>query len=108
LYSVLGLVATLAGNPIEQRLAFHRAAYQMMPNQHTALMLAQALLDLAKREPASEPLARESLRYFHQYLRQASNDPLHRSGLRGLLRQYTDPFPALMDEARRIAEESLP
>jgi len=106
LYSVLGLAAALAGNPIEQRLAFHQAAYQMMPNQYTALMLAQALLDLAKREPASEQRARESLRYFHQYLRYASSDPLRRSGLRGLLRQYTDPFPALMDEARRIAEES--
>jgi hypothetical protein len=106
LYSVLGLVAALAGSPIEQRLAFHRAAYQMMPNQYTALMLAQALLDLAKREPASEQLARESLRYFYQYLRYASSDPLRRSGLRGLLRQYTDPFPALVDDARRIAEES--
>jgi hypothetical protein len=106
LYLVLGLAAALAGNPIEQRLAFYQAAYQMMPNQYTALMLAQALLDLAKREPASEQRARESLRYFHQYLRYASSDPLRRSGLRGLLRQYTDAFPGLVDDARRIAEES--
>jgi len=52
-------------------------------------------------------LARESLNYFRQYLRKASSDPLRRQGLRGLLGQYTDAFPALAGEVNQIAEESL-
>jgi hypothetical protein len=107
LYSMLGHAAALAGGPTEQRLAFHRAAYQLMPSRLTALMLAQSLLDLAKREPRNEPLARDSLGYFEKYLRDASHDPLRRPGLRGLLREYSDSFPGLADDVKRIAEETL-
>jgi len=107
LYASLGLAATLAGQPLEQRLGFYHQAYQIMPNQQTSLLLAQVLLDMAKREPRSEVLARESLNYFRQYLRKASSDPLRRQGLRGLLGQYTDAFPALAGEVNQIAEESL-
>jgi hypothetical protein len=78
-----------------------------MPNQQTSLLLAQVLLDMAQQKPFSEALARESLDYFRQYVRKASSDPLRRQGLRGLLGQYTGPFPALAGEANHIAEESL-
>ena len=107
LYSALGHAATLAGNPLELRLGYFRQAYQIMPNQQTALMLAQVLFDMARRDPPSEDLARESLNYFRQYLRHASSDPLRRRGLGGLLGQYTDAFPALASDVNRIAEESL-
>ena len=107
LYTSLGLAASLAGSPPEQRLLYHRLAYQMMPSQHTALMLAQVLLDMARRAPPSEPLARESLRYFGLYLREAKSDPLRRRGLPDLLHQYTDVFPALASEANRVAAEAL-
>jgi len=107
LYSALGYAATLAEGPLGQRLGYFRQAYQLMPNQKTALMLAQVLLDLARRAPASEPLARESLNYFEQYLRQASSDPLRRPGLARLLGQYTDAFPALASDVHRITEEDL-
>ena len=107
LYSALGHSATLAGKPLEQRLGYFRQAYQIMPNQQTALMLAQVLLDMARRDPANEPLARQSLSYFAQYLRQASSDPLRRRRLAGLLTQYTDAFPTLASDVNRIAEESL-
>jgi hypothetical protein len=108
LYSALGLAATLAEKPLEQRLGFYRQAYQIMPNQQTSLLLAQVLLDMAEREPASTELARESLDYFRQYVRKASSDPLRRQGLRELLGKYTDAFPALAGEVKQIAEESLP
>jgi len=78
-----------------------------MPSQRTALMLAQSLLDLARREPRSEASARESLHYFGLYLREAKSDPLRRSGLRGLLGQYTDAFPALASEVNQLATEVL-
>jgi hypothetical protein len=107
LYAALGLAATLADQPLEQRLGFYRQAYQIMPNQRTSLLLAQVLLDMAQQKPFSEALARESLDYFRQYVRKASSDPLRRQGLRGLLGQYTGPFPALAGEANHIAEESL-
>ena len=107
LYAALGLAATLADQPLEQRLGFYRQAYQIMPNQKTALLLAQVLLDMARREPRSEALARESLSHFRQYLREASIDPLRRNGLRELLGQYIAAFPALAGEANQIAEESL-
>jgi hypothetical protein len=105
LYTALGLASTLASDSLEQRLAYHRKAYQMMPNQNTALMIAQVLLDMARREPKSVSLAGESLHYFGQYLRHANSDPQRRTGLRGLLRQYTDDFPSLLDEVNRIAGE---
>jgi hypothetical protein len=108
LYSALGLAATLADKPLEQRLGFYRQAYQIMPNQQTSLLLAQVLLDMAERKPSSDVLARESLDYFRQYVRKASSDPLRRQGLRGLLGKYTDAFPALADEVNHIAAESLP
>ena len=107
LYTAIGHAATLADKPLEQRLASFRQAYQIMPNQQTALMLAQVLLDIARRAPASESLARESLNYFQQYLRQASSDPLRRHGLARLLGQYSDAFPALASDVNRIAEETL-
>ena len=107
LYTTLGHGATLAEKPLEQRLGYFRQAYQIMPNQLTALMLAQVLLDMARRDPASEALARESLSYFQQYLRQASSDPLRRHGLARLLGQYADAFPALASDVNRIAEETL-
>ena len=107
LYTSLGLGAGLAGRAIEERLQYHRMAYQMMPTSYTSLMVAQALLDLARREPAREALARESLHYFGRYLREAKSDPLRRQGLPSLLHQYTDAFPGLQDEVKRVAEESL-
>ena len=107
LYTALGLAATLAGSSLEERLGYDRAAYQMMPSQHTALMLAQSLFDLARRDPRDESLARESLRFFGLYLRQAKSDPLRRRGLPRLLGQYTDAFPALASEADRLAAETL-
>jgi len=107
LYVARGLAATLADTPLERRLGFYRQAYQIMPNQQTSLLLAQVLLDMARREPSSEALARESLGYFRQYVRKASSDPLRRHGLRELLGQYTDAFPTLAGEANQIAEESL-
>lgn len=107
LYTALGYGATLAEKPLENRLGYFRQAYRIMPNQQTALMLAQVLLDLARRDPPSEPLARESLGYFHQYLSHANSDPLRRRGLARLLGQYTDAFPALASDANRIADETL-
>jgi len=107
LYTAVGHAATLAEKPLEQRLGYFRQAYQIMPNQQTALMMAQVLLDMARRDPAGEPLARESLAYFQQYLRQASSDPLRRHGLARLLGQYSDAFPALASAVNRIAEETL-
>ncbi len=105
LYLVLGHAATLAGRPLERRLDYFQLAYQIMPNRESALMLAQVLLDMARRDPPREDLGRESLSYFRLYLREASSDPLHRRGLRGLLGQYTAAFPDLADEVNRIAEE---
>ncbi len=107
LYSTLGHAATLAGKPLEERLRYFRQAYQIMPNQQTALMLAQVLLDMARRDPPSDNLARESLGYFGQYLRQASSDPLRRPGLASLLDQYSSTFPALAGDVSRITEETL-
>jgi len=107
LYTSLGLAAALAGRAPEEQLRYHRAAYQMMPSQHTALMLAQVLLDMARRDPPSEGLARESLHYFGLYLREAKSDPLRRRGLPNLLHQYTDAFPGLSAEVARVGEESL-
>jgi hypothetical protein len=107
LYTALGLAAALAGRSPAERLAYHRSAYEMMPSQHTALMLAQVLLDLARQPPSDETLARESLAYFGRYLHAAKSDPLRRRGLPGLLRQYTDAFPDLRAEVERVAEESL-
>ncbi len=107
LYTSLGLAAMLAGGSLEERVQYHRLAYQMMPNQQTALMLAQTLLDMARREPRSESLARESLHFFGLYLREAKSDPLAQRGLRGLLGQYTDAFPALAGEVDRVAAETL-
>lgn len=105
LYSTLGLAATLAGKPLEQRLGLYKQAYQIMPNKQTSLLVAQALFDMSRRDPPSETLARESLFFFHQYLRKASSDPLHRRGLAGLLGQYSDAFPGLADEVNHIAAE---
>jgi hypothetical protein len=107
LYTVLGHAATLADKPLEERLGYFQRAYQIMPNQQTALMLAQVLLDMARRNPASLPLARQSLSYFQQYLRHAKSDPLRRQGLGRLLSQYTDAFPTLANDVNRIAEEIL-
>jgi hypothetical protein len=107
LHTAMGLAAMLAGRPPEERLRYHRMAYRTAANQHTALMLAQVLFDLAKSDPPREEVARESLRYFALYLREAKSDPLHRPGLPGLLRQYTDAFPGLADEVARVAEQSL-
>jgi hypothetical protein len=107
LYSTLGHAATLSEKPLEDRLRYFQQAYQIMPNQQTALMLAQVLLDMARRAPPSERLARESLGYFEQYLRQASSDPLRRHGLARLLGQYTEAFPALAGDVSRITEEIL-
>ncbi len=107
LYSTLGHAATLSEKPLEDRLGYFQQAYRVMPNGQTALMLAQVLLDMARRDPPSERLARYSLRFFDRYLRQASSDPLHRQGLVRLLDQYTDAFPALASEVRRISEEIL-
>ena len=78
-----------------------------MPNPQTALMLAQTLLDMARREPRGESLARESLHFFGLYLREAKSDPLAQRGLRGLLGQYTEAFPALAGEVDRVAAETL-
>jgi hypothetical protein len=107
LYTALGLGVGLEGRAVEERLGYHRMAYQMMPSSYTALMLAQALLDLARREPVNEALARESLGYFALYLREAKADPIRRRGLPSLLSQYTDPFPSLAPDVRRVAEENL-
>jgi hypothetical protein len=107
LYSALGHAATLAESTLEARLGYFQRAYQIMPNRQTALMLAQVLLDMARRAPAGEQLARESLSYFQQYLRQASSDPLRRPGLGRLLSQYTEAFPTLASDVSRIAEEIL-
>jgi hypothetical protein len=107
LYTSMGVTATLLGRSEEERLRYHRMAYQMMPNQHTALMLAQALLDLARRDPPSEAVARESLHYFGLYLREAKRDPLRRRGLPSLLHQYTDAFPGLGAEVAKVESESL-
>jgi hypothetical protein len=62
---------------------------------------------MARRNPASLPLARQSLSYFQQYLRHAKSDPLRRQGLGRLLSQYTDAFPTLANDVNRIAEEIL-
>jgi len=107
LYTSLGLAASLLGRAEEERLRYHRLAYQMMPNQHTALMLAQALFDLAKRDPPNEAVARESLQYFGLYLREAKSDPLRRHGLGGLLGKYAEAFPGLAAEASKVMSESL-
>jgi hypothetical protein len=107
LLTSLGLAATLAERPLEERLDYHRLAYRMMPSQRTALMLAQVLFDISRREPRSEARARESLEYFGRYLHEAKSDPLRRRGLFGLLRQYTDAFPALSGEVERIGAENL-
>jgi len=107
LYTALGLAARLADGPLEEQLRYHREAYRMMSSQHTALMLAQVLLDIARREPASEQVARESLRYFALYLREAKSDPLRRRGLAHLLRHYTRAFPGLQDEVNHVAAEAL-
>jgi hypothetical protein len=107
LLTSLGLAATLAGGTPEERLAYHRLAYDMMPSQQTALMLAQTLFDMARKEPPDARLALESLHYFGLYLREAKSDPLRRRGLPRLLRQYVEAFPALSGEVDRVAEESL-
>jgi hypothetical protein len=107
LHTALGLAAGLGGRAPEERLAYHRLAYQTMPSQHTALMLAQVLFDLARRPPSDDGLARESLGYFARYLREAKSDPLRRRGLPGLLDQYRTAFPGLRAEVDRVAEESL-
>jgi len=80
----------LAGNPIEQRLAF-TGCLPMMPTVHGP-DAAQALLDLAKREPASEQRARDPCAT-SPVPRYASSDPLRRSGLRGLLASTQTLFP---------------
>ena len=105
LYLTLGLAATLVNKPLEQRLGLYRQAYQIMPNKQTSLLLAQVLLDLSRRDPLNEPLARESLGFFRQYLRDASHDPVRRPGLLGLLGQYRDSFPGLAGEVNQIEEE---
>jgi hypothetical protein len=105
LYLMLGLAATLDNKPLELRLSLYRQAYQIMPNKQTCRFLAQVLLDMSLRAPLSEPLARESLVFFRQYLRDASKDPLRRPGLRGLLGQYSDSFPGLASEVNQLAEE---
>ena len=79
----------------------------MMPSHQTALMLAQTLFDLARREPREERVARESLHYFGLYLRDAKRDPLRRRGLPRLLRQYVEAFPGLSGEVDRVVKESL-
>jgi len=107
LYTAMGLGASLAGQAPEERLRYHRAAYQLMPSQHTALLLAQGLFDQAKLVPARLELARESLRYFALYLREAKSDPRRRVGLPRLLGKYTEAFPELAGEVSRVAEEAL-
>jgi hypothetical protein len=108
LLTVLGLVAKLSGRAPADCLLYHREAYRMMPSQHTALMLAQGLLDQARQPPADESLARESLHYFGLYLREAKRDPLRRRGLTALLDGYTDAFPGLAADVAKVAHESLP
>ncbi|MBN2573405.1 MAG: hypothetical protein JXP73_02455 [Deltaproteobacteria bacterium] len=107
LYTALGLAAGLVGHPLEEQLGYHHSAYELTPNPHTALMVAQTMLDMARREPPNEALARDSLFYFGRYLREAKSDPLLGRGLPELLRRYTGAFPGLSDEVARVARESL-
>jgi hypothetical protein len=107
LHSVLGLAATLAGKPPRDRLPHCQRAYEIMPNKQSALLLAQALLDMARGDPPDERLARESLGYFTKYVAEAKNDPLVARGLPSLLAQYSDAFPALAAEVRHISDEVL-
>jgi hypothetical protein len=103
----LGLAVSLAGGTPEERLVYHRSAYEMMPSGETALMLAQALFDLAREGTGDEHAARRSLHYFGEYLQEAKRDPLRRSGLPRLLGQYADAFPGLSKEVERVAREKL-
>lgn len=107
LFNVLGLAARLSGRAPAEEVRYHRSAYQMMPSQHTALMLAQGLLDQARGAPPSEAVARESLHFFALYLREVKSDPMRRPGLAGLLGQYRRDFPGLDADVEQVASENL-
>lgn len=103
LHQLRGRLAALEGRPLEEQVAHVRRAHEIAPNARSALQLAKTHLLLAEQAPeaAREPLVRESLRYFLEYVAQTSRDPRRRANSEGMLRAvYEQRYPFLRDEVQ--------
>jgi hypothetical protein len=107
LHVQLGRVAALRGEPLPAQIAHYRQSYEVAPTSANTLLLAEALFDQAAAT-RDEEVARQSLRYYGEYIGNARLDLTRREHLdRVLQTQYLRVFPALASAIETIRRTYL-
>ena len=105
LYGLSGRIGAVVGAPVAERLAHFRRSFEAAPDRRSAILLSQHLYDASVRATADErePLLRESLETFVEYIRLSSHDPRYLAESEQLFeRNFAGRFPFLNDEIQAV------
>jgi hypothetical protein len=106
LHVQLGRVAALRRAPLPVQIEHYLRSYQVAPTAANTLLLAQTLFDQAAATHDQE-MARQSLRYYGEYVANARADLPRRAHLEEVLDvQYLRVFPALVSAVETIKRTS--
>jgi hypothetical protein len=106
LHVQLGRVAALRQAPLAAQIEHYLRSYQVTPTAANTLLLAQTLFDQAAATHDQE-MARQSLRYYGEYITNARADLPRRAHLEEVLDvQYLRVFPGLVSAVETIKRMS--
>jgi hypothetical protein len=107
LHVQLGRVASARGEPLAVQIGHYRRSYAVAPTNANTLLLAQALFEQAAAG-LDQAGARESLRYYGEYIGSVRADRAHRTHATEVLDgQYLRVFPALASTVETIKRTAL-
>jgi hypothetical protein len=107
LHVQLGRVAAARGEPVAVQIDHYRRSYAVAPTNANTLLLAQALFEQAAADH-DQARARESLRYYGEYIGSVRADRAHRTHAAEVLDgQYLRVFPALASTVETIKRTAL-
>ncbi|MEM7409902.1 MAG: hypothetical protein AAF430_06690 [Myxococcota bacterium] len=112
LFALQGRIGAVIGMPAAERLAHFRRAFERAPDRSSAILLSQHLYDVSHQVAVEqrEPLLRESLGAFVDYVRLSQHDARYLAESERLFEQNfaSGRFPFLADEIEAVREVYYP